>query len=954
MILLVVLTAAMAAWPLHDAIRRRDLRRVAGRNVARRPGESSLVIIGSALGTAIIAVALIVGDTFEHSIRDVARTELGPIDHIVRLDDPDDRTAAAAALRDPAIPGVDGVLPGQAIHATLTTADGASVAPSVYLVAIDVEDAIGFGSDPAITGLEGLDPPAVDQVIINETIGEELGVVAGDDVVLLAYGQQRTFTVSAIMPRVGFGGFASAIVSPELLSAAAAAAPSQAQAPLSHVLLSADGGVFDSVDDLQAEARIGEVIDQRLSERGIDHLQRAAKQDILSNAEEERAEITEVFVVVGGFSALSGVLLIVNLLVMLTEERKPTMGVLRAIGWTRLTLVRALGLEGAIYAGLASIVGAVTGIGVGWLVVRATRFITESTDGRLVILYDVRLRSLTIAALIGFCLSMAVMWIMSARIVRLNIVSAIRDLPAQPRQTRVVAHLGAAALLIVGAAMFVVGFLTPSPALALLGPPLIVAGAGLGAAGLVGAETATVLAGAGTIAWGTFFLQLLPDSVTEDVELPVFLLLGVLLVAGATAIMTVIGPRLRALLDSRAAPRLAASLGLSYPVARPFRTAVSLAMFSLVVFSLAFLAALTSTVDGQAGDIVGENAAGRDVLLQTNSANPVSAAELEAHPSIATATPIWQASSSFSAPASDHRFSEYTPDAPQQLRVSGIDPGFSDEGTPTLARRHPAYASDREVFDAVASDTSKLVIPEWFLGSNDAGTQIPMGTMINMHTPGGEIQQLEVIGSVGTDLAFAGPWISADGVRTDLAGSARLSRFYIRGEGDLTPDGLADTINADFVLNGADAESFEARVQRFLDRRTGFYRLLAGYLALGLMIGVAGLSVTLVRAVRERRREIGMLRSMGFPRSGVRRMFVFEALFIAVSGVLVGAGLGAMTAYQVITHSSAFSRRLPFVMPTMPLLTIVVATVAGAGIAAIIPAHRAARLVPSEALRLAE
>ena len=102
---------------------------------------------------------------------------------------------------------------------------------------------------------------------------------------------------------------------------------------------------------------------------------------------------------------------------------------------------------------------------------------------------------------------------------------------------------------------------------------------------------------------------------------------------------------------------------------------------------------------------------------------------------------------------------------------------------------------------------------------------------------------------------------------------------------------------------------------------------------LGLMIGIAGLGVTLVRAVRERRREIGMLRSMGFPRSGVRRMFLFEALFVAVSGVLVGVGLGALTAYQVITHSSAFSRQLPFVMPTVPLLGIVVFTVAGAAIA---------------------
>ena len=139
-----------------------------------------------------------------------------------------------------------------------------------------------------------------------------------------------------------------------------------------------------------------------------------------------------------------------------------------------------------------------------------------------------------------------------------------------------------------------------------------------------------------------------------------------------------------------------------------------------------------------------------------------------------------------------------------------------------------------------------------------------------------------------------------------------------------------------------------------MDRQTGFYRLLGGYLALGLLIGVAGLGVTLVRAVRERRREIGMLRSMGFTRSGVRRMFVFEAMYITLSGVLVGVGLGAVTAHQVITYSNAFSRPLAFVLPTAALIGIVAVTVAWAGLAALIPAHRAAKLVPADALRIAE
>ena len=948
MIILIGLAAVMAIWPVHDALRRPDLRRVAGRSVARRPGESSLVIVGAALGTAIMAVAFIVGDTFEHSIRDVARTQLGPVDHIVGIEDPEDLDAAALALTEPPIPGVDGVLASRFIHVTLATADGANVSPSASVTGMSVEEALKFGADPSITGLSGLDPPTPDQIIINTEVQAELGVTVGDEIVLMAFGQQRSFAVSGVMPFAGLGGFTSAIVAPELLDALATATPEGALGPAGQVLVSAEGGVFDSVDDPARETAIVEAVEQRLDSAAIDHRQWSAKFDTLNNAEEERAEITEIFVVVGGFSALSGVLLIVNLLVMLSEERKPTLGVLRAVGWSRLTLVRALGLEGAIYAVVASALGAVAGIGFGWLVVRATRFITESTDGRLVIMYDVRPRSLIIAAMIGFCLTMVVMWAMSARIVRLNIVSAIRDLPNHRSRNRLLPTLGAAVLVVVGLSMFTVGYLTPIPALALLGPALGFAGVGILATGLIGPEASTVGAGIATIGWGSFFLRLLPGSVTDDIELGVFLLLGVLLVAGATAVMTVVGPQLRALIDRRAAPRLAASLGLSYPVARPFRTAVSLAMFSLVVFSLAFLAALTSTVQGQSGEIVAENAAGRDVLLQTTSANPVTTEELEAHQSIVEASPVWQGGADFSAP-----FSTYTPEEPQQLRVSGIEPGFAGRGTPTLARRHPDYASDAEVFEAVASDGSKLVVPEWFLGSSAESDQIPIGAMVNLHAGNGETHELEVIGTIQTDLAFAGPWLSAERLRSDLT-SPRLTRFYVTGDDELSPDQLAATINADFILNGADAESFQARVQRFLDRQTGFYRLLGGYLALGLLIGVAGLGVTLVRAVRERRREIGMLRSMGFTRSGVRRMFVFEAMYITLSGVLVGVGLGAVTAHQVIIYSNAFSRPLAFVLPTAALIGIVAVTVAWAGLAALIPAHRAAKLVPADALRIAE
>jgi len=81
------------------------------------------------------------------------------------------------------------------------------------------------------------------------------------------------------------------------------------------------------------------------------------------------------------------------------------------------------------------------------------------------------------------------------------------------------------------------------------------------------------------------------------------------------------------------------------------------------------------------------------------------------------------------------------------------------------------------------------------------------------------------------------------------------------------------------------------------------------------VIGIAGLGVTLVRAVRERRRKIGMLRSMGVPTSGISTMFLTEATFIGGLGVVTGILLGLLTSRQVITNSNALGDDISFVWP---------------------------------------
>jgi len=117
-----------------------------------------------------------------------------------------------------------------------------------------------------------------------------------------------------------------------------------------------------------------------------------------------------------------------------------------------------------------------------------------------------------------------------------------------------------------------------------------------------------------------------------------------------------------------------------------------------------------------------------------------------------------------------------------------------------------------------------------------------------------------------------------------------------------------------------------------------------------LFIGVISMLNTMVMSVLERTQEIGILRAVGWPRGRIIRMVLGEALFLGMAAALVGA-VGAI----VITHLLAQSPKVngfieggiaPWVVVQGFAITIVIGVLGGA-----YPAFRAARLLPTEAIR---
>jgi putative ABC transport system permease protein len=124
-----------------------------------------------------------------------------------------------------------------------------------------------------------------------------------------------------------------------------------------------------------------------------------------------------------------------------------------------------------------------------------------------------------------------------------------------------------------------------------------------------------------------------------------------------------------------------------------------------------------------------------------------------------------------------------------------------------------------------------------------------------------------------------------------------------------------------------------------------FTNLLLGLGGVALLVGGVGVANTMVISVLERRREIGLRRSLGATRGQVRIQFLTEALLLSGLGGMAGALIGTL-----VTAVYAHARDFPAVVPVWAYGGGFGATLLIGVLAGLYPAIRAARLSPTVAL----
>jgi putative ABC transport system permease protein len=203
---------------------------------------------------------------------------------------------------------------------------------------------------------------------------------------------------------------------------------------------------------------------------------------------------------------------------------------------------------------------------------------------------------------------------------------------------------------------------------------------------------------------------------------------------------------------------------------------------------------------------------------------------------------------------------------------------------------------------------------------------------------------------------------------------ARAERLLVDGDAVLRRAALVPgssvlpvaTAAAVFWRDGEDAEAVAARIREQvrgisvvspaearaeIDRALVFLRaLVLGGGIVALVVAALAVANTMVTAVVERRREIGLRRVVGATRGQVVRLLLLEAALIGTAGGVAGVvlGTGAGLALNAVTERLG----APIFLVTARLLVVAVVLPAlFAAVAGVLPARRAARLPPTEALR---
>jgi putative ABC transport system permease protein len=397
---------------------------------------------------------------------------------------------------------------------------------------------------------------------------------------------------------------------------------------------------------------------------------------------------------------------------------------------------------------------------------------------------------------------------------------------------------------------------------------------------------------------------------------------------------------------------------IAHPLNKGFRTGMTIAMFGLIIFIVVLFSIFFSIFNPNA-----EGEKGGYDLLATSSMPVEDISEVNF-----TGTGGQAPAINYTTLKNDighvHGISEYffmgtlivngeemPSHGPVFYSLFGIDEGVAGYIQYELSDRSPEYATDRDAWMAVTQDPDVCIIDK---NTASASNKFRPGAVITLPsgaTPG-SVQNYTIIG-IADEFAFTGLFVQKEGLQADFPQVRGDTLFLLTVKDGRDQWEVAKDLESDLSAMGVNVMVFDDLIEEYTAAVDQIFSMFALFMALGLVVGVASLGVLSIRSVIERKTEIGIMRAIGYQRSHILGVFSIEMLFVTIMGILIGLSTGYLAGYGIwSTNMADFDYE--FVMPWNNILMVIGLTLAAAIVCTFLPAYKASRTNPAEAVRWVE
>ncbi len=359
----------------------------------------------------------------------------------------------------------------------------------------------------------------------------------------------------------------------------------------------------------------------------------------------------------------------------------------------------------------------------------------------------------------------------------------------------------------------------------------------------------------------------------------------------------------------------------------PSRTAATAAALMIGIALVAFIATLTNGMKASNREAIEDQVAADYVVTSTDGYTPFVAATGDALAASSAAELVTNVRSDAGLVNGD------------SAEIGGVDPDKIAE----------AYVFDwRDGDESVLANlgTTHAVVSRNYADDHD----ITVGSVLTLRSTADRTAKVAVVGTFEPPPFY--PLLESVNVSTELFDTLydrpRNRWTWANVAGDPNDRNRAQLEEAIAGFPDTQLETREEWIEREDSDFNEFISFLYVMLTLAVFVSVFGMINTLVLSVYERTREIGMLRAIGMTRRQVRRMIRQESIITALIGAAVGLPLGIFLAALVNRALSEYDVR--FAIPWVQLLVLTIVAIVIGILAAIMPARRAAKLNPLEAI----